>query len=262
MNNCSKYKLECETGKYELNRRLKMDDVKKFFGNGQKCSTQIVYISKNAPVHISEVMVKNVDEECNYLYREKNGWFFIYTQLFNNILLWSAHPRMFGKEGFVGNHLSIGEVNGVVTIHQTTYSSKMHHIGQYNIIWDKTSIWYNTYKGGSLRSNSVEAVGLWNNIAAEANKTQSGSGGLKVVPIIMKTKKQIIKETKLEKKIMDRIKKVKEYINKPDAYMVSVRIPYTRENSEVINIIKKIDASATWVKNDDAKTSFILFNFE
>jgi hypothetical protein len=202
-------------------------------------------------------MVKEVDEECNYLYSEKNNWYFVYTQLFKNILLWSAHPRMFGKEGFLGNHISIGELNGKLTIHETTHTSQVHPIGQYTIVLDKKSKWYKAHKNGSLVSSSAHAVGLWNDIAEEASKPTTGGMGLGVKKLIKKGKTP-------NQNIKPRLDKVKEYINNPEKYMVVVRVPYN--SKDIIKEIRKYmvheDCTAIFVTNEDSKTSFVMFNME
>lgn len=270
--------LECDVGKYELQRHLSMKDVQSFFSNGDKCSTSIVYISKNGPVHATELLVKNVDEECHYLYREKHGWYFVYTQLFKNIMLWSAHPRMFGKEGFAGHHITIGEQNGTVTLHHTMYSSKKHHIGQYNIIWDKTAKWYTTNKDGSLNSTLTEAVGVWNDIARQASA--SNGGGLSTTKTSRRHSLMRKGKTKAKKLVVSsyidilqkRLKKsiVDEYVSKPERYMVCTRIPFLDSNDKkkgrsLISYVKKqlsTSGSATVVINHDACVSFILWNFD
>jgi len=254
---CQDYSFECEVGKYELSRHLTIQDVRRFFKNGIKCNTSIVYISRNDPVHVSEAMIKSIDDECNYLFREKRGWYFIYTQLFKNILLWSAHPRMYGKEGFVGNHLSIGEQNGQITLHHTTYSSKKHKVGQYYIIWDKTHEWYNAQKDGSLDSTNIDALGLWNEIARSSIEGGGKSVGRGSHHLIKPSGKSAnISLLNISK----RLYKLHEFLSQPEKYMVSMRIPYMKYSNKDMRIFKEY--TTTLVLNHDAKTAFALINFE
>ena len=257
---CKDYPLECEVGTYDLSRHLNMQDVNNFFKNGIKCNTSIVYISKHDPVHISEALIKHIDEECNYIFREKRGWYFIYTNLFKNMLLWSAHPRMYGKEGFVGNHLSIGEKDGHLTIHHTTYLSKEHHIGQYVIIWDKTHEWYTSHPDGSLNSSNVAAIGLWNDIARSTSTSITGGGKPSSRPHLIRPSK---KAPKLSfQHVIQRLTKIQTYLKEPDKYMVSIRVPYMTYKKQDLKVFNKYADSTTLIINHDSKTAFALMNFE
>jgi len=267
--NCEDYPLECLVGKYELNRHLTITDVEKFFKDHKECSTSIVYLSNNDAVHITQAKVKVYDEECSYIFREKRNWYFIYTQLFKNLMVWSAHPRAFGKEGFVGNHISIGESthDKKLTLHTTTYSSKLHKLGIHHIIWDKTHKWCSINKNGSINSVDDNVVGLWNNISRfskDGDQPKDGGG------MTLKLMKPSIRKTKPNQRTWSfsyRIKKIEKYILESEKYMVSLRIPYEKTKSVITqfqkyirNLAKSQNIDVTIIYNDDAKTSFALIN--
>ena len=157
--------------------------------------------------------------------------------------------------------MSIGEKNGYVTIHNTTYSSKKHHIGQYLIIWDKTHEWYNSRSNGSLDSTNSIAVGLWNDIARSAKYSKGGGK-----PRGSQNNHLIKPSNKYPKlslhHVVKRLQKIKAYLEKPDAYMVSIRVPYMKYKKQDINIFKTCADSVTLVLNHDSKTAFALVNFE
>ena len=79
---------------------------------------------------LSDLYVKQIDQGCHIFYSVKNGYYYVYPQFIQNILLWSKHPQAFGQEGRLGNHISIGSKNGFdIDIHETLYSSKFSNKG-------------------------------------------------------------------------------------------------------------------------------------
>ena len=167
---------------------------------------------------------------------------------------------MYGKEGFVGNHLSIGEKDGHLTIHHTTYSSKEHHIGQYVIIWDKTHEWYTSYPDGSLNSSNISAVGLWNDIARQASSS-TGGGKPSNTQHLIRPSTKTTPNLSFEQ-VIKRLEKVKYFLNIPEKYMIGIRTPYMNYTKQHLKTFKRYSESTTLIINHDSRTAFALMNFE
>jgi hypothetical protein len=64
-------------------------------------------LSVHEGIVLSDLWVKEIDKECSIFYTVKNGYYFVYPRFIRNVLLWSKHPKAFGTEGYLGNHISI-----------------------------------------------------------------------------------------------------------------------------------------------------------
>lgn len=186
----NKYSENCLQQECDVNMHIiTMNDVHSFFDikNAKQCTTSIVYINGfDDPLSISKVMLKEVDEDCYLKFTMKNNFYYVYTRLIENMLLWSKHPKAFGIKGHMGNHVSIGPLKNKpnnASIHETFYSWKKTPDNLYDILWNKQHIFYDidTINPKELitqqfiSSHSI-AQSLWDAIYCHNNSKQTGSG--------------------------------------------------------------------------------------
>ena len=114
----------------------------------------------------------------SHILHKKNGYYYVYPKFIQNILLWlalalsqsgSAHPRAFGNEGYMGNHISIGSKNGQeIDIHETVYSTKQSN-EKHILISNRVHCNYTVGPNNILQSNNCNlhhlAQIIWDDIS-------------------------------------------------------------------------------------------------
>lgn len=153
MKRCIDHPEDC--GMQNKINEITWDQVCRFFETGKvmKCSTSIVYVNgfKDGAT-LSELFVKQIGDECHVFFVRKGNWFFVYTGLLQRLVLWSKHPRSFGKEGMIGHHVSIGlRDDGEIDVHSTSYDSYAASVGTFKLIAPLAKhTWYRVDDSGDL----------------------------------------------------------------------------------------------------------------
>jgi hypothetical protein len=233
--------------------KITIDDINKFFDitNAIKCNTKIIYLNRyNNGEVLSELYVKKLDEDCHIFYTIKNNYYYIYPQFIQNILLWSKHPQAFGKEGRLGNHISIGSKNGIdIDIHETIYTHIFSNKG-HTLIADKIHCDYvigsdnKTLISNNCHLNQLAQI-LWDDICCSVYSHIQIIGGVnnknynnKTYNIIVKNK---IKKPKIN--INNLLILINNLINKvnlnDNEKVFIIKLPYIR-SSQLKLIIKNI----------------------
>jgi hypothetical protein len=252
MNKCDNLADNCKQKTCNNKNPITINDINKFFDSTDECSTSIVYLNRyNDGITLSKLYVKNIDEECNIFFTIRNDYYYIYPKFMENIILWSKHPKAFGSSGYLGNHISIGEKNGDIDIHETTYNSKISN-NNHILIASKNHINYKIQNDKlvavplSQSDMQLKAQILWDDIRCY-NKTNIG-GGKKLNLVKPGTKSKVLLSFKEKFNIiLNRCKNIKKLDNKDHI----IRIPYIIK-SELILLSNKI------LKNTDLNISIII----
>lgn len=250
-----------------VTRKITLQDIDKFFDitNSIKCNTKIVYLNRFDDGDVlSDLYVKQIDQDCHIFYSVKNGYYYVYPQFIQNILLWSKHPQAFGQEGRLGNHISIGSKNGYdIDIHETLYSSKFSNKGHVLIANKKRCDYTIDSDNKTLISNNCHldqlSQILWDDICCSIYpQTPTIGGNKKKYNLIKKNKikKPIININKLTNLINEIIKKNKFKKNKT----LIVRLPYIRASQlKILSMnILRINKEISIITNSYCKCSALI----
>jgi len=258
---CENYTENCFNKNCNVINKITIQDIDNFFNpsNSLKCNTKIIYINRHeTPSVLSELYVKQVDQDCHIFYTIKNNYYYVYPQFITNILLWSSHLRAFGIEGRLGNHISIGLNNtGDIDIHETIYTTTFSNHGHI-LIANKIHFNYKIASDNKrLISNNAHmhqlAQIIWDDICCSVYNPVVIGGSLpdsqlnnkKIHNIIVKdsSKKQRININNLVNLINKLLIELPKYKNKNHI----VELPYIRP-SQLKLIAKKIEKDN---KNED-----------
>lgn len=289
MVDCKDLSLDCPgSAECTLARPLDIQDVKDFFSTFTTCSTTYVYINQNGEGETrdtlkgKQVKVKKLPE-CNMLFTEKKGYFYVYCGLLHRIVVWAKDPRAFARQGYIGHHRTIGFKNNSWDIHDTIYGTMKNIRGEILISPIKNTIRYKVVNNKLKKLGNAKSVyesdneDFWNEIVCEAVSLE-GSGlvraktKVKVERPIKLLRKSIVTAKPVPLKTSDIVQKFKSlYIeacnlihNKKEGAII--RIPYVSKLRErgFLKGLTKADMNMKtdcilWSYHHD-KVSFVTIN--
>ena len=159
-----------------------------FFKPDATCNTTYVYLSSRGEGESRDSIlvkyIKNQDDPCSILFTKKGSYYYIYSFLLQQILVWAKDPRAFARKGYLGHHTTIGFKGNTLDIHDTFYNAFTDKYD--NIILAKTSkqIFYTVDQNNELikasgHSSMFQEANkiLWNDIKChQLAQNQTGSG--------------------------------------------------------------------------------------
>lgn len=125
--------MDCATLPFNCKMQPKCSPVNKidqtildsFFTTSTTCNTTYVYLSSRGEGESRDIVkVKQIPgEDCNILFTSKRGYYYVYSFLLQQIIIWAKDPRAFARQGYLGHHTTIGIKNGRLDIHDTFYNA-------------------------------------------------------------------------------------------------------------------------------------------
>lgn len=161
---CTDLKEECEHHPCQRPSRVTMQSIHNFLQDHDTYNTSIVYIRKESGegADISELCCKEIEHDCHIFFSKKDDFYYFYNALLHRLILWSRHPRAFGKEGLIGTHVTIGPDKnkpGGFNIHETRYGYSKAHVGDFRIISpDAKYVYYKLDKKQQISLKGKEEV--------------------------------------------------------------------------------------------------------
>lgn len=159
-----------------------------FFNTRTTCNTTIVHLEGERESR-DTIKVKQFQSEpdasvCNILFTSKNGYYYVYSFLLQQIIAWAGDPRAFARQGFLGHHTTIGiKKDGTIDMHDTFYNTFRSVNGHLLIAKTSTKVFYHVNNKNQLVKRSgtksiFESANqeLWNDIKCHQRTMQSGSG--------------------------------------------------------------------------------------
>lgn len=162
-----------------LHRPIEIHDVKDFFSKFTTCSTTYVYVNQNGEGESRDTLKVKQLPECNMLFTEKRGYFYVYCGLLHRIVVWAKDPRAFARQGYIGHHRTIGFKNNRWDIHDTIYGTMKNIRNEILISPIKDTIRYQVVNNKLQKLGNAKSMyesdneDLWNEIVCES---QSGAG--------------------------------------------------------------------------------------
>lgn len=175
--------------------QLTIQDVhRRLFANADSCDVSMVYIDQNMnDKTIHTLKVKRFADGCHVFFTSKGDYYYFYNSLLHRLILWSRHPRAFGKEGYDGSHTTIGFNQNTKRwdIHDTRYHYKNSTVGTFRIIAPEcTERTYHRQQGGRLPQQAPEHVKwLWDQMWCDEN-TQAGGADEGLTKLLKTTPQQ------------------------------------------------------------------------
>jgi hypothetical protein len=166
-----------------MNAPITIQNVDTFFSQKtQPCTTSVVYLNKQGMRKIAtKLHAKKVDDDCHLFYTHvltpQASYYYIYCDLLQQLIVWSKDPRAFGKNGFLGTHLTIGGdlLLGNLDIHETIYYPFIDQSKNLLINKQKSVVRFKQTATGHLQcttrgrpSQHITAKAIWNDICCYA----------------------------------------------------------------------------------------------
>lgn len=244
-----------------------------FFGTNTNttCNTTYVYLSSRNDGESRDVLrVKQIYDDCNILFTKKNGYYYVYSSLLHQMIIWAADPRSFARQGYLGHHTTIGIKNGIIDMHDTFYGTFKNPRGHMILAKQKTRINYKIdnkhqlLKQGGTRSMFENAnQTLWNDICCHQQDIESQVGSGKVVAKPKnKTTMKLINTAylKQEESPVLRIKQIVAIINKRIAEAEKLLVKFKHGAIAVPYISKRIEKRVLKQLVFDNSKQYILFS--
>lgn len=159
-----------------------------FFNTRTTCNTTIVHLEGERESR-DTIKVKQFQSEpdasvCNILFTSKNGYYYVYSFLLQQIIAWAGDPRAFARQGFLGHHTTIGiKKDGTIDMHDTFYNTFRSVNGHLLIAKTSTKVFYHVNNKNQLVKRSgtksiFESANqeLWNDLKCH----QSGKSVRKI----------------------------------------------------------------------------------
>jgi len=249
--------MDCEQLDITCNSHILFSDVQRFFSIFNNCTTTYVYVNQNGEGDYRNTLkVKNIDD-CNILFTTKGNYYYCYDGLLTNLIVWAKDPLAFGRQGFIGHHITIGWKNNNWDVHETIYSAFENARGNLLISNNKKCIKYKVVNdeiektSTSQESQYEEYVrNLWNEIKCDNRVNGGASTRKQIVPhdviIPDKSQKTTLSSKQLACIILNEITHIKKHIK-----AAALRVPYISKHKE-----KKVLALIT----PHVKREFILWS--
>jgi len=161
-----------------------------FLHKTQPCTTCVVYLNKEGKRKIAtKLHAKEVDDDCHLFYTHVGSYYYIYCDLLQQLIVWAKYPLTFGKNGFLGTHLTIGHSKTKddldnLDIHETIYYPFVDQLKNVLINKQKSVFRFKQTEPGHLQcttrgrpSQHITAKAIWNDICCDAVTQQTSSTG-------------------------------------------------------------------------------------
>ncbi len=233
---CALLNFECKL-KDSCDSQVSFDDVRKFFSTYTNCSTTYVYVNQIGEGDTRDTLKVKAIDDCNILFTNKGNYYYCYDGLLTNIIVWARDPLAFGRQGFIGHHITIGWKNNNWDIHETIYSAFENTRGNLVISNNKKCVRYkvsnNQVENTSRNKSQYEEYvsNLWNEIRCETSNNIKKDGGGHTVHDIIKPEKSKITPKLSSKQLASIILHEFSYIDK-NGQAAAIRVPYISKHKE------------------------------
>lgn len=233
-------------------------DVARFFADPLECSINIIYLRSSRDGDVKRSVNVKLLQDCAHFFSSRGSYFYVYARLFYQMMAWSRHPRSFGEQGYLGNHITIGpgqarQGTTSLDIHETIYTTVNSAVGNYALIFNKIQRNYSIDRSThqlmqtqqQQHSDQLAPI-LWNEILAsidcpacmhvDASVAQPRQDGGQVV-VLKKSKKTRKDMTVLElfAIIEKRLEKVQMHLHVKGltSHGLFMRVPYIAKTKEL-----------------------------
>jgi hypothetical protein len=250
---CATLKEDCKPIQCDqLHQSFSMSKIHEYLSNFDTCNASIIYLRKSKDGDCkTELRYKEINEDCHIFFAVKGDYVYFYNDLIHRIVLWSKHPRMFGKEGLNGTHVSIGPLDGddnAFDIHITNYTDYKARVGDFRIISPNSTREYfkafgpdynliPTKHNQAIPSHPEFLAYLWNLLRCQKTNNKSGGGNKK---LLRSTRKKIKNNSQIQDIEAIAEKRIKPLLE--NSYAGFVRLPYCPKNklTKLSNHLRKL----------------------
>lgn len=219
------------------------NDIVAYFDTLYESNIQVMNIDSNSICKF-KVKYKHIND-CVRYFTNSELVYCVYIRLLRNAIAWSAHPRLAGIEGVIGNHVTIEYKNGMFDVQERIYTVKT--FGIYKILARKTNREYHIHQRNFtslLEEKQHYASIIWNEIldfTVHGDRMMGEIGGKDPSIIVTKRNSRAkLDETELVQTIEKKLRSLRNDLTDGET-CAFVKIPYVPVWTESF-VAKRLEA--------------------